>query len=266
VKPSRLPVLEQRILNPSLDEFTEREIAGLAEPVQRYFRTAIAIGTPLATSARIRMRGQIKLNRWLPFRARQILNPHAGFVWRARVAGLISGADYYFNGRGGMDWKLAGLKKLVHAEGPEVTRAALARGAAEAVWIPTATLPRFGVEWKARNNSQIEGSWTIDGYLFTTRYTLDSDGMITSVLFDRWGDPDETGTFGVHPFGGKVSGYKTFHGLTVPCSGRMGWFYGTERWEDSEFFRYEITDISPAGRGEPSRAGPGGRRANTRTS
>jgi hypothetical protein len=102
-----------------------------------------------------------------------------------------------------MDWKLAGLKKLVHAEGPEVTRAALARGAAETVWIPTATLPRFG---KARNDEQIEGSWTVDGYQFTTRYTLDSYGMISSVVFDRWGDPERSGSFGVHPLRRRVLG------------------------------------------------------------
>lgn len=247
MKTPLLPMLEQEILSPTRDRFTDSEIDGLAGPAQRYFRAAIAIGTPLAISAKIRMKGQIKLNRWLPFRARQILNPHAGFVWKARVAGVISGADYYFNGRGGMDWKLAGLKKLVHAEGPEVTRAALARGAAETVWIPTATLPRFGVQWKALTDRHIEGSWTVDGYPFTTRYALDNDGMVTSVVFDRWGDPDETGTFGVHPFGGEFSGYQTFHGLTVPSSGRMGWFYGTERWEDREFFRFQITDVTPSG-------------------
>lgn len=240
-------MLEQRILGPTRDEFVEEEINGLAEPVQRYFRSAISVGTPLAISARIRMRGQIKLNRWLPFSARQILNPHTGFVWRARVAGLISGSDYYFNGRGGMDWKLAGLKKLVHAEGPEVTRAALARGAAETIWIPTATLPRFGVERKARNDRQIEGSWAVDAYPFTTRYTLDSAGMITSVVFDRWGDPERSGSFGVHRFGGEFSGYETFHGLTIPISGNVGWFYGTERWKDGEFFRFQITDVTPSG-------------------
>jgi hypothetical protein len=247
VKPSQLPMLEQEIVSPTRDVFTETEIEGLGGPVQRYFRAAIAIGTPLATSARIRMRGQIKLNRWLRFRSRQVLNPHAGYVWNARVAGLINGSDYYFNGRGGMDWKIAGLKNLVHAEGPEVTRSALARGAAETVWIPTASLPRFGVEWKALTNRHIEGSWTVDGYPFTTRYTLDSDGMITSIVFDRWGDPHRTGSFGVHTFGGEVSGYDTFHGSTIPSSGNMGWFYGTERWDDGEFFRYQVTDVTPFG-------------------
>jgi len=41
-----LPVLEERILSRTRGEFTDREIEGLAGPVLRYFRAAIAIGPP----------------------------------------------------------------------------------------------------------------------------------------------------------------------------------------------------------------------------
>jgi Family of unknown function (DUF6544) len=54
---------------------------GLPEPMRRYLRASIAPGTPLARSARFRMRGSIKLgNTWVRFRARQTLGPHRGFV------------------------------------------------------------------------------------------------------------------------------------------------------------------------------------------
>lgn len=225
--------------------FNDGEIEELPEPVRRYFASAVADRVPLATSATLRMRGAIKLNRWLPFRAHQILNPHAGYVWAARVAWLISGADYYTNGQGGMDWKLAGLKQLVHAEGSDVSRAAAARGAAEAMWIPTAMLPRYGVEWAANDNHHIEASWRIDGRPFTSRLQVGDDGMVQTVVFDRWGDPDETGTWGMHPFGCEVTGYDTFHGLTIPTSGSVGWFYGTDRWDEGEFFRFQLTDLEP---------------------
>lgn len=233
------------IVQGSEGHFEEAEIEGLPEPVKRYFRAAIAQGTPLARTTQIKMRGSIKLQRWMPFRAQQILNPHTGYVWQARVAWLIGGADFYANGAGGMDWRLLGLKQLVHAEGPDVSRASAARGAAEAVWIPTAVLPRYGVQWIAEDDHHIGASWTIDGHAFSSRYTIGNDAKITSVVFDRWGDPDDTGTWGIHPFGGEVTGHDTFSGLTVPGSGRMGWFYGTERWDDGEFFRFRITDLKP---------------------
>ena len=98
--------------------FSDGELDGLPEPVRRYFRAAIAPSAPLAASARLRMRGRIKLGLWLPFRARQVLAPHRGFVWAARVAGIISGSDQYIDGSGWMQWKLLGLVPIVRAEGP----------------------------------------------------------------------------------------------------------------------------------------------------
>jgi hypothetical protein len=89
--------------------FSEAELEGLPDPVRRYLGAAIAPGTPLATSAWLRMRGQIKVGRWLPFRARETLDPHHGFTWTAR--------------------------------------------AAEAIWVPTALLPRFGVDLVSRRRA-----------------------------------------------------------------------------------------------------------------
>src|SRR5215211_5442875 len=78
-----LSELEGRLLRPAEPgEFTAAELEGLPEPARRHLAQAIAPGAPLATSARLRMRGHIKVGRWLPFRAREVLDPHHGFVWR----------------------------------------------------------------------------------------------------------------------------------------------------------------------------------------
>ena len=61
----------------------------------------------------------------------------------------------------------------------------------------------------------------------------------------RWGDPDETGTWGLHPFGVEVTGHRSFAGLTVPARGTAGWHYGTDRWTEGAFFRFEITGHEP---------------------
>ena len=75
------------------------------------------------------------------------------------------------------------------------------------------------------------------------RLQLDDTGRITSFVFDRWGDPDRTGVWAWHPFGGEITGHRTFAGVTIPATGRIGWFFGTDRWPDGEFFRYRITDL-----------------------
>jgi len=43
-----------------------------------------------------------------------------------------------------------------------------------------------------------------------------------------------------------VTGSATFDGVTIPQAGRVGWFWGTDRWTKYEFFRYEITHLELA--------------------
>jgi hypothetical protein len=43
--------------------------------------------------------------------------------------------------------------------------------------------------------------------------------------------------------GGDITAHRAFDGITIPSAGTLGWFYGTDRWPDGEFFRYEITAL-----------------------
>ena len=238
--------LEARLLTPpEPGSFSTAELEGLPELVRRHLAQAIAPGTPLATSARLRMRGRIKVGRWLPFRAHQVLNPHHGFVWVARAAGVIVGSDRYVDGIGGIEWKLAGLLTVAHAQGQDVSRSAAGRAGAEAIWLPTALLPRFGVRWSVGSDDQVTADFRVGDTPVELRLRLDAAGRIASLVFDRWGDPDNRGAFGWHRFGGEFSGYRSFQGLCIASEGRLGWFYGSDRWPAGEFFRYQITDLQP---------------------
>lgn len=231
--------------DPPSERFTEAESEGLDAPVRRYLTHAIAAGTPLAQCARLTMRGSIKLGRWLPFTARQILRPHDGFIWAARVAGVITGSDQYLDGTGGMEWKLGGLFTVAHEDGPDVSRSAAGRGGAEAIWLPTALLPRYGVRWTAHDRTRITSHYRVGSTPIDTHFTLNADGSVRSFVFDRWGHPDKTGSWNWYPFGGEVTGQRTFDGLTIPSSGRLAWHFGTAKWPAGEFFRYTITSLVP---------------------
>jgi hypothetical protein len=240
--------LEARLLRPAgPDRFDPAELDGLPEPVRRHLGLAVAPGTPLHTSARLRMRGSIKVGRWLPFRARQVLSPRHGFVWAARAAWLITGSDRYLDGAGAMEWKLAGLVTVAHAEGADVARSAAGRAGAEGIWLPTALLPRFGVRWAAVAGDRVTAAFTVGEIPLELELRLDAAGHVVSLAFDRWGDPGGGGSFGWHRFGGEITGYASFGGLTIPSAGRFGWFYGSDRWDEGEFFRYRITELQPTG-------------------
>jgi hypothetical protein len=232
--------LEGRLLRPPGPEgFDPGELDGLPEPVRRHLTQAIAPGTPPYTSARLTMRGQIKVGRWLPFRARQVLNPGRGFIWTARAAGVIAGSDRYLDGAGAMRWRLAGLVTVAAGDGPDVSRSAAGRAGAEAIWLPTALLPRFGVRWSAPADDRVTAAFAVGETPVTLELRLDPAGRIVSLAFDRWGDPAATGSFGWHRFGGQITGYASFGGLTIPAQGRLG-------WDGDEFFRYRLTGLEPS--------------------
>lgn len=223
--------------------FTDAELIGLPEPVKSYLLSSLSPGVPLATAVRLEMRGSIKIGRWLPFRAEEVLAPHEGFVWAARVAGVIRGSDAFIEGRGGMSWKLFGLVPIVRAGGEDYARSATGRFASEAMWLPTVLLPRFGVSWRARGSSDITASFSVGDVPLDLRFAIAEDGGLRSMVFDRWRAAEGGDPAGVYPFGGDFTGYRSFDGLTIPSEGRFGWFYGTDRWSEGEFFRYEITGL-----------------------
>ena len=234
---------DTRIATPH-DVFIDEELDGLPAPAARYLRAAIAPGTPLLPAARLTMTGSIKLGtRWLPFRARQVIAPHGASVWSARVAGILSGSDGYAEGSGSMRWKLLGLIPVVRAEGADVSRSSAGRFGAEAMWVPTSLLPRFGVKWTVDDPTAITASFKKDEVDLALHLELGRDGRMRSIHLDRWGDADGSGTFGLVPFGMDVTGYGTFNGLSIPRAGRGGWFHDTDRWDEGEFFRYEITAL-----------------------
>jgi hypothetical protein len=243
---ARLGDLERSLLRPAAGTFGEQELDGVPEPVRRLFRTAIAPGTPVARSARIEMRGEIRLRRWTSFRGNEVLTPLEGFVWAVR-AGAVSGYDRYARGEGEMRWKLLGLIPVMRADGPDVSRSAAGRCAAEGVWLPTALLPRFGVEWSADDDRHVTARLRLDTHEVEVHLALDDEARVHACWFDRWGDPDGTGAYALHPFGMETTAHRTFDGVTIPAAGRAGWHWGTDRWPDAAFFRYELTGLELRG-------------------
>ncbi len=218
------------------------ETAALPEAARRYIQHSIAPGTPRASAVRLSMKGTIKLRGWFPFEAEQVIRWGRGFVWRAttRVYGLpIRGADRWIDGEGSMRWKLLGLLPVVTGAGPDVSRSALGRFQIESIWLPSALLGGDGA-WRERGANGFAVDVVMRGEHGEVEMTVDERGALRSVSMPRWGDPDGRG-FRALPFGGVVEGERTFEGFTIPTRLRVGWHFGSDRFEsEGEFFRCEI--------------------------
>ena len=222
--------------------FQLSEIAHLPISAQRYLNHAIAPNTPLASAVRLTMHGQIKLQRWLPFTAEEVITWNHGMIWKAtvRMNGLpIFGSDRLVNHYASMQWKLLGLFPVMAASGEDIWRSGLGRVQAEAVWLPS-VLCHNDVAWMETDTHRPTVQVPFQDEASDLNLTIDDSGQLRSLQLQRWGNP-EGNEFHTATFGGIVESEATFNGYTIPTSLRIGWYFGSDRFEpEGEFFRVTI--------------------------
>lgn len=116
------------------------------------------------------------------------------------------------------------------------------RAGDEAVWVPTALLPRYGVNWTAEDNTHLTARCTVDDTPLVVRYDLDDEARFSAEI-ERWGHPNNTGTWHMQAFGFEATAHGALGGVSIPSQVRMGvgWFPHTEQWASGEFFRFALT-------------------------
>lgn len=214
---------------------------GLPEPAHRWLSHAIAPGTPLWSSVELTMHGRIKLGRWRPFTARQVLSPPGGYTWAAtaRLAGLpVTGYDRLSCGAGEMRWRLLRLIPVLTAAGPDITRSAYGRMAGEIALIPTAF--RYADWTRGEQANTAVATWRFGGDTESAELRVARSGRLAEIRVNRWGNPGGA-PFGRYPFGVRFEAEARFGGVTIPSVFRAGWWWATERQQEGEFFRAEIT-------------------------
>jgi hypothetical protein len=221
-------------------------LAGLDEPVQRYFSHAISDGAALPNGLRIAMSGQIKVGLWLPFTAEQTVDGRS-FEWRARVGwGPLTPlrvTDRYADAAGSTEGRLLGRLPLFHAEDVNTARSAATRAAIESVvFAPPTVLPGHGVTWRAETDSVILARFDLPPEHPEVRLRIDEHGAIRTVSALRWGNAGEK-TFQYIHFGGHVHAERRFGDLLLPSTLSVGWWFDTPRY--APFFRAEIGAVTP---------------------
>jgi hypothetical protein len=228
-------------------QFDAAVLAGLDEPVRRYFTHALTDGAPLARGARLRLGGAIKVGVWVRFDSVWEGDAH-GLSWRATCGPgrlrPLRAHDRFADGIGFMDIRLRTLRrlpalKLLHVENDDAARSGAGRAALEALWVPGALLPDRGVEWRAESDDLIIAGWDIPPERPELHISIRPDGAVTSYQVQRWRDSKS----GYVPFGADVHAERSFDGTTIPSRFTAGWGHGTPRW--APFFKGEIVVVEP---------------------
>jgi hypothetical protein len=229
--------------------FSPDKLAHLPAAAKRYLEHAIVPGTKIASAVRLKMHGEIKLKKWIPFTAEQVICWEHGLIWSATawMNGFlpIVGSDRIIDGIGAMQWKLLGLFPVMTASGTDLTRSAIGRLQAESVWLPSVF---YGddVLWTSTElsdlDSNLHSSFVVQGDRAELDFTTDRTGRLKTTKLPRWGNPDGA-EFRYVDFGGILEEEGTFGGYTIPTRLRAGWYFGSERFEsEGEFFRATIND------------------------
>lgn len=223
------------------DRFDPDEVDPLPDAVSRWLRHVIEPGTPLRGGVTVAMHGKIRIGRWQPFTAQQIVSP-SGYIWAAdagRFPIRIRGFDRFSDGTGEMQWRLLGRIPVVAASGPDVSRSAAGRHASELIGLTPGGALDPAVVWHEVDDHRATATVTIGAFVHHVTIDVDDRGRLHSVALPRWGNPDK-GSFAEHTFGVECEGETSFDGYTRPATIRAGWWFGTERWTDGEFFRCTI--------------------------
>jgi len=228
--------------------FHPDDVAHLPEAAQRYFRHAIAEGRRGATAVRLRMHGTIRLrDSWDPFEAEQVIRAHRGFVWRAtiKMKGIpVKGSDRWVDGEGRTSWQLMGLIPLADESGPAIARSSAGRAQIEGIWLPPALLSE-SLSWEALDAGHAAARLRLGDEISRVELGVDPTGRLTDAGMLRWGTPDGIGTEPRRErFGALIDEELTFDGFTIPSRVRVGWHFGTDRFERGEFFRGVIDEAT----------------------
>jgi hypothetical protein len=236
-----------RRLAPVSDElkpFDPSQTVALPEPARRWLDHVIAAGAPLARAVALRMHGQLRVKRWLPFEAVQLQAPPHGYLWVARAGRgplSIRGFDCYSSSAGRLRWRLFGRLPLIDLSGADVDRSAAARVALDAFTVPTSWLDP-AISWQpGADPDTVTARWPIDGRTLCPQLRIGPDGALLSMSLPRWAAPNGR-AWAEYPCGGTVERELSFGGITIPTRLRAGYFFGTPGWRTGEFFRATITD------------------------
>ena len=221
----------KRSVSPEISpNVTLESLDRLPEPVARYFRFALSGGQPMVRSARIGHRGEFNLGGgWVPFASAEYFsaNPPA-FVWDARMKMnplmSVRVRDGYSAGQGSLVTKVLGLYTVteVDARDERLAEGALMRYLAEAVWLPTALLPRDGLRWSPIDDFRALATLTDLGLTVSLEFTFGETGEVTEVFSPaRYMESD--GEYKLVPWAGRVWDYREHDRMTIPEQPEVEW-------------------------------------------
>jgi hypothetical protein len=212
----------------------------------RYFEFALTPGQPIVCNTRLRQVGEFAMqpDSWQPFTAVQDFSAAPpGFLWDARIRmtpGIpVFVRDGYCGGEGAMYGALSALVPVVNEHGtPFMASGELLRYLAEAVFFPTALLPRDGISWHPIDENTARVTLADAGTAVTCDVSFGEHGEIIGIAAMRGGAPNRKAELTRRV--GRFNDYRRVDGMMIPMSGEVEWVLPEG---PRPYFRARIVDV-----------------------
>jgi hypothetical protein len=226
--------------------YSRDDLAGLPARVVRYLEFALTPGQPIVRNTRLWQVGEFAMrpDSWKPFTAVQDFSAAPpGFLWDARIrmtpAIPVFVRDGYCAGEGAMYGALSALAPVVNEHGtPFMASGELLRYLAEAVFFPTALLPRDGISWYAIDENTARVTLVDADTTVSCDVSFGELGEIVGISAMRGGAPNRK--FELTRWVGHFGDYRRVDGMMIPMSGEVGWVLPEG---PRPYFRARIVDV-----------------------
>jgi hypothetical protein len=202
-------------------KFSYKQLAGLPEPVQKYFKHVLKEGQFYINTTRLTHTGQFKTGLekdWVDIEGEEYFTTEKpGYIWRGRTA-LFTARDSYIAGKGRLIVTILSLIKVVDGKGPQYDQGELLRWLAESVWFPTNLLPSKNLQWIPVDSLSARLTFDYNGLSVFFIVRFDDTGTIIEMETKRYMDEKSLETWIC-----KMGKYEDRNAIIIPTEAEVFW-------------------------------------------
>lgn len=201
--------------------FNYKQLAGLPEPVQRYFKLVLKEGQPYINYARIIHDGQFKTGfdkDWVNINGEQYATTETpGFIWKGTTS-MFTARDMFIADKGRLVVSLFSLYNVVDAKGEQYDQGELLRWLGESILYPTNLLPDERLQWIPIDSQTAKLTFNYHQLSLFFIITFNETGEITQMETKRYMDDKNLETWVI-----KCMDYKEMNDVVIPLAFEVLW-------------------------------------------